>query len=43
MKDKKLDKKKDRFIYVKPELKEINLLSEEDVAKGFGSEPIAPD
>ncbi len=34
--------KKDMFPYEKPELREINLLSEVDVAKGFGSEPAPP-
>ncbi len=42
MEDKKKEKKQDKFTYVKPVLQEIDLLSEEEVAKGFGSEPLAP-
>jgi hypothetical protein len=32
-------KKQDKLVYEKPELTEIDLLNEEDVAKGFNSEP----
>jgi len=35
-------KKIDRFLYKKPELKEIDLLHEEDVAVGVGSLPLEP-
>ena len=50
MKDKEFEKQVNRFLYEKPELKEIDLLHEEDVAKGLGSggamlpdEPAPPD
>ncbi|MBT3233786.1 MAG: hypothetical protein HN356_13365 [Calditrichaeota bacterium] len=36
-------KKTERFLYEKPELKEIDLLLEEDVAKGVGSGAQLPD
>ncbi len=33
---------KNIYTYEKPELKEIDLLNEEDIAKGFDSEPAPP-
>jgi len=42
VKSKDLVKLKHSFTYEKPEFKEIDLLNEEDVVKGFGSEPAPP-